>query len=590
MLTDSEAFYKKIESEISKYYTESVVISEGVKFSQYQTIKRIYKFKNNDLDGTKINPDLSYNFYFDMISPRADAEIKNLRFDTKHILLFSRNPIKDFAAVFVSNAKLKSWMADSGEDDKLKEAVEEFVTNGNIGFKRIQGGYEIVDPLNTIITRTTAKSINDTDIIERHEMSASELRRMSTWDRGVVEDIIDNCGENDFQVSSKASPESSTKKSYELFEFTGEVSEREFNAIQGLDTGDPTKYFLAKIIFAGLKSNHKGQKFVPYIQKLTGVMEDYYIYAHRGVYNGRFWRKGMYELLFDHQIRANEIGNDLARGLEWSSKVFFRTNDGSVMGNIRADMENGDIIKAQDLDQILVRMQGADQLIADWNRLMADADRLANSYEIVRGENLPSGTPFRLGALMDQNAGMIFVFLRQKLTLPFKRVFRNWVLPYLVKDLKGEEIFTLVGDTDILDQLRELMVEKWYMENLVKIGPHTREQAEAIKAEKLDELRETDPTIENAPEIWKGVLPRIFVTITGENSDLGDQVTDLINLLSLEQDPKRISWMLDQIYRIRNIPVPPSMEEQPAEQQIVSEASSPNVRPPSQVKNEAPLE
>lgn len=561
--------FSRIETEIDNYTTNRVELSEGVFFSQYKTINRIYKFKNRDLSGSKLNEDLSYNYYFDIISPRADSEVKNLRFDSKNILAFSTNPRKDFAAVFISNASLKNWMAENGEDEKLKDAVEEFVANGNIGFKKVDGGYETVDALNTFITNQKAKTINETDLIERHEKTASDIVSMTAWDQEVAKEVIKNCGNKFFSATTNTTQTSTTGKKYELFEFTGEVSEKEFNLLkEGAEEGDEHKYFLAKVVIAGLKKGGAGEKYVLFAEKLVGKMDDYYIYAHRGRYEGRFWRIGMYELLFDHQIRANEIGNDLARGLEWASKVIFKSKDGKILQNIRADLDNGDVVITEDLSQVDVRMRNLDQLIADWNRVMQDADRLANSMEVVRGENPPSGTPFRSLVVLDQNAGKLFVLIRQKLSLPFKRVFREWVLPELIKDLKGEDVFLLTGETDLLDQLREIMVESWYIKNLVQIGPHTREQAEAIKAEKLDELRRIDPTIKNVQKIWQGVKQRLYITITGENSDIQDQLQDMVNLLSLEQEPERINWLLDTIYRARNIPIPPRRAEQPAETQL----------------------
>lgn len=571
--TEISSLFTRIITEIDNYTSHSMEVSEGVFFSQFKTIQRIYKFKNKDLSGTKLNEDLSYDFYFDIISPRADSEMKNLRFDTKHILVFSQNPRKDFPVVFISNAMLRKWMTENGEDDKLKAAVEEFTANGNIGFKRIEGGYEIVDSLNTYITNQRAENINDTDLIERHEMSASQLRSMKGWDQEAIQSTIDELGNKSFKASDFTTPVDTTKKMYEVFEFTGEVNEKEFNMAAGKGKeGDENKYFLAKVIVAGLRKGGAGQKNTLFIEKLDGKMSDWYEYAHRGKYEGRFWRVGMYELLFDHQIRANQIGNDLARGLEWSSKVIFKSSDSRILQNIRADIDNGDVIFTKDLDQVQVRMQGMDQLIADWNRLMSDASALSHSTEVVTGESLPSGTPFRLGALLDQNAGKMFVLLRQKITLPYKRVFKNWVLVEMIKELRGEDIFSLVGEEDILDQLRELIVDDWYIKNLVVIGPHTKEMAEAIKAEKLDELRRTDPTIKNAKEIWKNVIKRLSITITGENSDMADNIQDIVNLLSLEQDPIRISFLLDSIYKIRGIPVPPLAEQEPAETQLVNRA------------------
>ena len=67
------SLFTRIETEIDNYLSRRVEISEGVFFNQYDLIKRIYKFKNRSLQG-KINSDLSYNYYFDIISPRADSE------------------------------------------------------------------------------------------------------------------------------------------------------------------------------------------------------------------------------------------------------------------------------------------------------------------------------------------------------------------------------------------------------------------------------------------------------------------------------------------------------------------------------------
>jgi len=297
----------------------------------------------------------------------------------------------------------------------------------------------------------------------------------------------------------------------------------------------------------------------------------------------------MTELLFDHQIRANEIGNQLARGLEWSSKVVFRSKDSRVLQNIRADLDNGDVVITEDLSQVDVRMRGMDQLILDWNRVQEDADKLSSSFEIVRGESPPSGTPFRLGALIDANAGKLFTLLRQKITLSYKRVFREWVLPQLVKDLKGEEVFRFVGEVEILDQLRELMVDNWYVRNLVVIGPHTKDIADAIKAEKMDELRQSDPVVENTKDVWKNVLQRLFVTITGENSDAADNIQDMVQLMQFEQDPVRVAFLLDSIYKIRGIPVPPTPEQAPAETQLVERGGETPVETPKAREVQQPV-
>ena len=59
----SSGLYARIETEIVNYLGAKIEVSEGVKFSQYQTIKRLYKFRNQSLSQSKINEDLSYDYY-----------------------------------------------------------------------------------------------------------------------------------------------------------------------------------------------------------------------------------------------------------------------------------------------------------------------------------------------------------------------------------------------------------------------------------------------------------------------------------------------------------------------------------------------
>ncbi|GEM_PF-1005984 len=571
-MNNAGSLYTRIGSIIDSYTSESVEVSPGVRYSQYELINRIYRFRNRDLDGIKINEDLSYNYFFDIIQPRVNNNIKNLRFDSKNVMVFSNNYRRDFAAIYISNASMKLWMAENGEDEKLKEAVEEFVSMGNVVFKRVGDTYALSDLRNLMFSNTTAKTLNDTDLIERYELSASQLKAMSAWDGDVIDDVIGSCANTTFKATNETMPIASTSPMFEIFEFTGEVSEKEYNQAldrmkgkSSSDKGDAHKYFLARIVIAGLRKGQNGSERILFCQKFPEKkkISDYYKEAHYGSYTGRWMRVGVTEMLFDDQIRANEIGQQLASALEWASKAIFQTSDSNVLQNMKADLMNGDVVTAKDLRQLEVRSQGLDQLIADWNRVLTHADALTNSFEVVSGESLPSGTAFRMGVLLDQNAGKLFTFLRQKITLPYKRVFREWVLPELIKDLEGKDIIEITGDADMLDQLREIAVRSWYMQNLVYIGPHTQQQGEQIMAAELESMKQTDPSLKNSKKIWEGVLKRLLVTITGENYTIDEQLSDLMNVVGNEEDPTRRAFVMDLFYKARGIPIPPKPEPSP---------------------------
>jgi len=558
-----------LQQEITDYFGASINIAEGITYSQYRLVRRIYLFKNKVYPRGKIDRQGRYKYWFDIIKPRMDNEVKNIDIDTKDILVFSDNPVDDFAPVFISNAAMREWMWETGRAEEMNAAAELYSGDGNVLFKKVKGGYQTCDPLNTYITIQTAECVDDTAVIERHQLTQSEIRaKEGVWDHDAIESVIKNCGSKTFSPTMRAGLRDTTNPYYEIFERTGEVSERalwEAQKREDSDKGSESKYILAKIICAGLSDGGADEKYVLYAQALPAgkKMSDYYKEAHRGAYKGRWWREGMYELLFDHQVRANEIGNQLAQGLEWASKTFFKSNDVRTIQSLRTDLMNGDIIRSDDLSQVEVRMQGLDQLIADWNRLMQDADNIANSFEVISGESLPANTPFRLGQLLDVNATKLFVFLREKLGNAYARVFREWILPEMVKDLKGKDIFRLTGNSNLLNMFYEIAAQNWYIENLVQIGPHTPETAELLKAQKIEELKRTDPLIKNSREIWNDVIQRLYITITGENTDLGSQLETLANLLQFEQDPARRAYVMDLIYKTKGIPLPPAPVQPP---------------------------
>lgn len=556
-----------IEREIHNFLFKEVEVSENVYHSQYKTVRRIKIFENRTYPTGKVDSQGRYKYWYEIIKPRVDAEVKNLRVDSKHLMAFSDTPRRDFTAVFLANASMQEWMWESGKAEELNEVVERFSGHGNVIFKKTGDGYELCDPMNTYVTNQMARTVDETGIIERHTMTQSELRaKEGTWKN--VDKVIQNCGNRFFSKTLMTTSEDSSSPLYEIFERNGEVSEKEMFEAQGKEGGDPEKYVLGRIIVAGLKKGQQDKKYVLFAESYPQgkKMSDFFKSAHRGPYKGKFWREGMYELLFDYQVRANEIGNQIARGLEYASKFIFHTPDELIAQNITTDLENGDIIKTQGgISQIAMRISGFDQLINDWNRIIQEADRIANSFEVVTGQQMHSGTPFRLGAMMDRNANKLFVFLRQKLTIQYKQVFNDWIIPQLLRDMKGKDIIRLTGDSDFLERFRKVQAESWFNRNLARIGPMAAVptiKATVITA-KVEQLQQEDPTIKNVDKkVWNDALKRVKVTISGENADFDEQMETIANLIQFETDPARRAWLLDRVYAIKGLPVPPTPQQQ----------------------------
>ena len=543
--------YKIIEQEVDDYLHGTVPITKGYRFSQSAIVKRIVLYSNGIYTTGKIDSQGNYKYWFDIVSPRIDSEIKNIDFDTKNIIVWS-DKRKDILPVFLVNAALQEWMRDNQQASQLNEAVEQGTSWGNVVFKKIKDGYEQVDLRDFYVINQTAKTLEDSPVVERHILTQSDLRaKKGVWEN--VEDVIKNCG--DKKIASRKDTNDETKQTpyYIIYERNGEVSEEVLKEAMGEEGGNKDKYMLAKIIVAGIKKGKKGEKYVLFAEEIKKMPYKEY---HRGRYKGRWLREGLYEILFDIQTRANEIGIQISKGLSWSSKTIFKTTDRLIAQNILTDMRNGDIVRAENLEQVSVRMQGLDQLIADWNRLMEMADRLCNSYEIVRGESLPSGTPFRLGALMNTNASKLFDFIREKLSIALQDVFQEWILSDLLKDLKAKDVLRLTGDTEYLKRYYDMVVDSWYLGNLIAFGPHNQEQAEMIKMQKLADIqRNPQALIKMEKKVFDGFKPRIQVVISGENVNLMEKLETLYSFIQLEQDPVRRQALIEKAMAMKGIDI-----------------------------------
>ena len=582
-LKKPETLLKQISDEVTQYVTEEVAGEGGYNFSQYQLTRRISLFETKTYPSGKFDTQGNYKYWFDINTLRIDGEVKNIDFDTKNIKVYSPLEI-DILPVIIVNLKLSEYLKATGQAEEINSAIEEGAGWGNIVWKEIKGGYERVDLLNFYVINQTARNLNETPTIERHQFTAARLRgMMGKWDTNSVQEVLDS---NNKTYKSKTSSveHKTTVPYYEVYERNGEISVKDFKEYKGkpVNTGDEKKYMLAKVIAAADKSQTTGinATHIFFVGKISQMPFKEY---HRSRYKQRWWREGIYELLFDLSIRANQIGNQIAQGLELASKIVLRSEDKLIIQSILTDIRNGDIINSKDLSQVDLRMHGFDQLMSDWNRIIALANDVTNSQEVVQGITPASGVPLGTTRLVNQNAGKLFDFIREKLAIPFTKIVEDYIIPDLVKDLSQQEILRLTGDADMLKRLHELIVDHWYLNNLIDLPPHTKEIADALKKEKLDELKvRPELLIKAVKTMFKDFKPRASVIITGEQLNLAEDIQSLVELIQLEADPIRRTALIEKVMRMKGIDVEalPKTEPQVPQQQQVIQGAKPQTPQP----------
>ena len=554
----------KIKKEITAYRTSSVNLYEGVTFSAPKLLRRIGLYKSQTYPRGKLDSQGNYKYWYDIITPRVGSEIKNIDFDTKDIVLYS-DSLNDNMRVIVANAGLREYMDSSGQAAKLNSAVEQGTEWGNVIWKKTEKDYRVLELDKVMVLNQTAKTLKSSDVIEEECLTVSEIRKVEAWTN--KDELIKTFKEDE----TDSSPE------FYIYERNGEISEKEFYAIKeseggkGKKNASSDKYLLAKIVVGGVeKDSPTTVLFCEEIKEMP------YREYHRSSFSGRWLRVGLYEQLMDIQTRANEIGNQIARGLEWASKTIFKSGDKIIAQNIITDLQSGDIVKSKDLSQVDVRMQGLDQLIADWNRLMVLADQISNSYEVVTGGQLPSATPFRLGLLQNTNANKLFDFIREKLCIAFESVIKDWVLDEAMKDIKAKDVIRLSQDDDSLKSYYKSVIDSWYLENLLSLQPHSAEDAAKVKEAKLNEMMLSPETLVKLEKsMWEGFKPRLKVTITGENYNLATDLETLQTFISLETSPTRRTALIEMAMAKKGMDISSLPKDEPQAQQVQQATPTP---------------
>jgi hypothetical protein len=564
----------QITREIKDYTTQLVNVNEAYDYSQFKLVRRITLFEGRTYPTGKFDSQGNYKLWYDGISSRISNEVKNIDFDTKDVKIYSdRSPIDDLPVLIV-NLKLKEYLRDNEIDEEFNSAIEEGSGWGNIVWKKVGKEFERVDLKNFYVVNQTAKCLEETPVIERHQFSSSDLRaKIGVWEN--VKEVLEQNKSNRFKSQIQSQAKDTTVPYYDIYERNGEVCLKDLKELQGEipSEGDEDVYVFAKVIGAAQNNTTTLTPSINYIlfaEEMKGCNEDIYKEFHRGVYKGKWFREGLYELLFDQQVRLNQIGNQIAQGLELASKTILRSKDKLIVQNILTDMRNGDIIKTEDLQAVPIEMRGFTELANDWNTVQQMMNDIANSSPIVTGEGMPQRMPFQVAALLNQNANKLFDYIRQKLAIPFTDIFESWVIPEFVKELSGQEILRLTGDSKMFDRLCEMIVDDWYVSNMIAIGPHGRDVADFLKSQQMEELKKRPQIMmKGLQAVFKDFHPSVSCVITGENSTLPQDMQTLSTFIALEQDPIRRTALIEMAMQKKGIDTA-SLPKSPPQQMIPS--------------------
>jgi hypothetical protein len=407
----------------------NVKVSEDSSFfkNQHEILKRINLYSHN-----RFLERADDAIFWNICSSRVVHFAKNLDLDTKHLQPYGVGDT-NFWQAWILRMRFYKFCQDNQLAITLNDLAKLLAKYGSAVWKKVKKDGKVTTEeanLVNLFFDQTSKDMKLSDAtIEMHELNLTALKDKEdvwTYTEGGIKEVI---------KKEKKLHKGSVKA--EITEYWG------FDEDEDSDTfGEYIHQF----------SYGQGDGEIILFKEEADKEKDYpYFDFHIGEYEGIWLRIGVYERLFQLQERMNTLVNQNAQATEIASLLLMKTDSAVIDGNVLTQAENGQIIPDKNLEQIAIQNPGLANFIQEFNLIQAQADELCLTPQVLTGQDMPTGVPFRGIATYNNNAKEAFTPIRQRIGEKLSHILLNDIFPSLVKDWNFGGIIEIAGDeSDIM--------------------------------------------------------------------------------------------------------------------------------------------
>lgn len=531
----------------------SVQIGEYVEWNMHETLETIDAYLNSQFTtGNTDSLGREKNFY-NIVMAATNVTMRATDLDRKNIRILP-DCTANTALAFVATVILQNWMKEARFGVFLNEwgrtlarygsAVVKFVErDGNLIATVVPWNRLIVDPI-------------DFDALPRIEKiykTPSQLRKSPEYDQEVVEKLISSATT---RKTLDGNQKDNMSKFIELYEVHGElpIALLEEDPLQAEDSAWETYRQQMHVVSFVEDSNGEILDFTLFRGR---EKKDPYMITHLIKEDGRTLGIGTVELLFEPQRMANHAMKQVKDTLDLASKLIFQTSDSNFVGrNVLSAIETGDIMIHQ-VNQPLTQINNSKADIVAFQNFKTEWENLAQTLtstpDAIRGDTLPSGTPYSLAAYQGAQANSLFEYMTENKGLYIEDMMREYIIPHIKTKMDtAEEISAVLEDNEIqyIDQIYvknaairyvneelkqmvlrgEFPTQEDQMNMTASVSASLKEQLNGI----MGNQRFFKPS--DVPDkTWKEILGdfemKVTVEVTNENTDKQAVLTTLSSLL-----------------------------------------------------------
>lgn len=471
--------------------------------------------------------------------PILNLQYRAEGFDVKDIVMYIDD--KDlYHLSFLINKFHEKWAIENDIDTFIDDMVESYIDFGGTLIKNVDEIAPEVVPLQSIVF------CDQTDILSgpigiKHFYSPDQLMDMAKVGWGdekngatiSLEDLIVLAQDHKVKDKQDGKQTKTPGKYIEVYEVRGTLPERFLDD----DKADSDKYVpQMQIVAFYTNDDGKGTGVTLFKGKET---ESIFKTILRDKIYGRALGLGGAEELFEPQVWTNYDVIRIKEMLDHASKIIYKTTDGSfTKNNDLKDMDNGDVAELTegDISQIdnTPRSQAAfEKNIADWE---AHAQQMGSANDAVLGESPKSGTPFKLQELVTAQGLGTHEYRKGKISTFLVKVYRDWVIPHLAKEITNEQKFMAELDLKEMQEVVEKILKKHANDKkkeAVLNGQEVPEQEEiamSLEIEKERFMSNNVKPLEILKDEMKDAPINLRINIAGKQDYLRERVDKLVNV------------------------------------------------------------
>lgn len=555
------------------YLNGSTNISEYVDFDMHDTIETIDAYLNSTHISGSIDSLGREKPFFNIVIAASNIWYRATDIDRKDIRIIPPH-IRDTGTAFIATVLLQDWMREARFGMFLNDWGRTLARYGSAVVKFVeQDGVLVakVVPWNRIIADPI--DFDALPTIEKFYLTPEQLRENDLYDQDVVSALID-------AQSSRETLDGHEKDTadhfIELYEVHGRMADSMLT--DDFDMHESDENYVQQMHVVSFVQN--GEDYEDFTLYRGREAKDPYMITHLIPEDGRTLAIGAVEHLFESQWMVNHNVKNIKDTLDLSSKLILQTSDPSFVGrNVLTAIETGQIM-VHKINEPLTRLANdkpditASQNFAQqWQGL---ANEITSTPDAIKGNTLPSGTPYSLGAFLGAQANSLFEQMTENKGLHLEDMMREHILPHIKKRMDSKEEVVAILDEHEIQEIDAMYVPREavrrHREESKKMLLKAPTDIEGVESAEIpspfqadveeQRVRDDLATLGNKrsfkpdeldEKTWKEALDgfemRVKVEVTNENTDKQAVLTTLASLYqtTAQTNPEMANMILGRI-------------------------------------------